>query len=263
MSVLKNKRHEARTEYEEKYKRFYAYMSARLGSVPKRRKRWLGVRIESELNRVYECAISITEANRQRYSALQTQKDQTVVELLQALLRLSKPLTVLCNVMEYEDKSIMHMYSLIDEFGLCAAKQHSYIKYIPLQSFKPWLLRRVEFGANMMKLHKYTHGKVVKLSNKHAETSGALLINLVDTALYCVSAANDIFPTNQQQFLMRQKLIETAIVSLQGMNRPMISLYALCGYSNEVQIEWAKMLNDEIQLLRGLRESDRKRFGRL
>ena len=89
------------------------------------------------------------------------------------------------------------------------------------------------------------------------------ILQFVDDALYCTLQGNDIFPTTKKQYDARDKYIKRAIDNLNGLQRPLYALWNVMLYSENVMDEWAGQINECIKLLSGLRNSDKKRFGKL
>ena len=51
--------------------------------------------------------------------------------------------------------------------------------------------------------------------------------------------------------------------NLNAMQRPMVGLWNIMDYSEKIMDEWAGMIDEELRILAGLREADRKRYSGL
>ena len=119
------------------------------------------------------------------------------------------------------------------------------------------------FLNKMRELHKYTYSKICSVPLEYKDHLSDQILQFVDDALYCTLQGNDIFPTTRKQYDARDKYIKRAIDNLNGLQRPLYALWNVMLYSENVMDEWAGQINECIKLLSGLRNSDKKRFGKL
>ena len=185
-------------------------------------------------------------------------------EIFEKIEALSEALLVLWNVNRYEEKKMNSWKEQIE-------KEMSLLNRMNAQKIDPpvimkldWeTVHKMEFLGNMCELHRYTHGKVANANMKYDDTQGALLIRLVNDALFETVSANYIFPETRKDYLKRRQHISKAITLLYAMNRPMLSYINLMHYSERILYEWGEMLEKEILLLKGLQRADGERFRHL
>lgn len=119
------------------------------------------------------------------------------------------------------------------------------------------------FLKNMAEFHRFVHGKVINAPCKYDDTSGSLLIDLVDTAFYFVIEANKKIPTSKEEYEKRTANINSAISALYKMQRQILFYCNLMQYSETVLNDWRNYLSSELKLLNALKKSDSKRFSKL
>lgn len=98
---------------------------------------------------------------------------------------------------------------------------------------------------------------------KYDNSSGALLIRLVDDAFYHIIEANKKIPSNQKELKEREEHISKSISALRKMQRQTLFYFNLMRYSENVLREWTDYLTQELKLLYALKKSDAERFKNL
>lgn len=259
MSVLRSKRSIAQTEFENTFEKLYQHSKSQTSKVPKRRKRWICYNIDRIMNELYN---EIMELNEGIY--LREYTDEEKIEHLRKILILlhsiEKPLFVFWNIQDYEMRKMISWCKLLQsEFDLLI-NMSGFKKKYRFCVLDRKRIREVDFLRNMSEFHKYVHGKVVNAPCAHDDTSGSLLIKLVDDAFYDVMEANKKIPETNSQFKKRKEHIAHAIKSLYKIQRQTIFYFNLMGYSENVMNEWSNYLTTEIKLLQALQKSDSKRF---
>lgn len=232
--------------------------------VAKRRRRWLSHDIDRLMNEIYYSIMTITDTyfqdknDKRDFIAAETQK---IFDLFEEL---SKALLVLWNVNRYETKKMNSWREQILKELSLLNRMNAQKLYQPAILTLDWdTVKKMEFLNNMSELHRYTHGKVANANMKYDDTQGALLIKLVNDALFEVVSANSILPETRKEYLKRRQHISKAITILYAMNRPMLSYINLMQYSERILYEWGEMLEKEVLLLKGLQRADGERFKNL
>lgn len=261
MSVLKNKRGIARTEFENTFTKLYQYSAIQTKKVSKRRRKWLSYPIDTIMNRVYRNLMNINDGYFRSSSEKENFTSETAIQAISDLNSLDKPLVVLWNVEKYETRKMNYWTSLIAPEVELLNQMHKSEDILCNVMVLDWdTIKNVKFLDNMSKLHRYTHGKVVNAKGGYDDTEGSLLIELVDDAFYEVLLANRKIPATKHEYELRRKHISKAITCLNEMNRPLLFFYNLMQYSERIQVEWAEMLTSELKMLSALQKSDKKRF---
>ena len=75
--------------------------------------------------------------------------------------------------------------------------------------------------------------------------------------------ANVKEPRTKAEAQRRDAWLKDAIDNLNAMQRPLVGLWNIMEYSEAIMDEWAGMIDEEIRILTGLREADRKRYSGL
>lgn len=265
MAVHKSERTISKLEYERTFTKFYEYSSSRTSTIPKRRKRWLGCKIESTMNDAFDYIMQTSIRISRRGYPVMT-KEALLKAAMDKLGDLQKALWILWNVEVYPTKR-MRRWAIIanDAIKMIAYEirkdNAAYEKEMEDIVILDWeKIHKVMFLNNMSKLHKFTHGKAIHAQNKYDGTSTSLLIDLVDEAFYQVICANYKIPETQQEYKCRRERLNKAIICLREMNRPLLSYFNTQHYSENIMREWAGMLTTEIKLLTALQKSDKERF---
>ena len=124
-------------------------------------------------------------------------------------------------------------------------------------------MQSLEFLKTMGELHRYTYGKIGHAPQSCKDTISAQIACFVDTALCEVVLANCKEPTTKKEAEARARRLQKAIYSLNAMQRPLLALWLLQDYSENVMNDWAGLIDKEIKLLAGLKRSDAERFKNL
>ena len=75
--------------------------------------------------------------------------------------------------------------------------------------------------------------------------------------------ANNIVPTTQAEADARAKRFQAAIDSLNALQTPLLALWNIMDYSENIMDEWSGLLDEELRLLEGLKKADRERYKNL
>ena len=259
ISVRKNDRKLSRTEYQAAFHRLYKYSAKQTRKIPKRRRKWLTSGIDNTMNAIY---ISIAKI-QDKYVYTKEERAEFSPEIIELLSSLEMPLYTLWNVQKYETKKMVNWASLINKCiellcKKCDGDAENREAYVMILDWSK--IHCVEFLSNMSSLHRYIHGKVVAGRNTYDDTSGALLIQLVNEAFWLICKANQRIPKTKKEFEQREKHLRTAIRKLYQLDNASLQYFNLMQYSERVMVEWNEMLQCEIRLVLGLMRSDKGRF---
>lgn len=248
-------------EFEHSFFELYRLSMEQTIKVPKRRRKWLSVEIDSCMNNVYRDIMAIADSYfKNKYD----KRDFTSIAATHAIVglnSLSKPLTVLWNVQGYEFAAMARWAAQIKKEVALLNKMHD-VDDIQCDIFVlDWrVINNANFLKNMSELHRYTHGKIAGARMPYDDTQGSLLISLVNDAFYELLLANRKIPESKAEYEQRRQHISNAITYLSNMNRPMLFYFNLMQYSERVMNEWAELLTTELKLLTALQKSDKERF---
>lgn len=264
MSVLRSKRNISKFEYEHTFSELYVLTEKNIAKIPKRRQKLLCTSIVDRMNAIYRDIMNATEEHHASKADKAVYDAEIAIHAIEQLNQLDKPLNVLWNVTACDTKHMAAWVSAIRKEVYMLNMLHEGENIPCGVTIIDWqVVNRAQFLQKMCELHRYTHGKMINAPAVYANTSGALLISLIDDALYEVILANRRIPQNKREYELRRKHISKAISNLYQVNRPLISLFCRMNYSERVLCEWAELLSSEINLLIALQKSDRKRFGEL
>lgn len=262
LSVIRSKRHLSKFEYENTFTTLYHFSAEHTLKIANRRKRWLCFKIDKKMNDIYNLIMEINEGT---YSNTLTdlELNKYVIDTISILTSLEKSLMVLWNVARYKTKTMVTWCNLLQkEYNLLC----KLIDMKPNYKFKILdykAIENAEFMNNMSHFHRFVHGKVINAPCKYDDTSGSLLIELIDTAFYSVVEANKKIPSTKTEYLKRTKYIDIAISTLYKMQRQILFYCNLMQYSESVLNDWRNYLSTELKLLYALKKSDTKRFSKL
>lgn len=262
MAVLRSKRKISKIEFENTFAKLYHYSANQTAKISKRKRKWLCNKINNKMNNIYN---SIMELNEILYSKEFSKEEKKILiqQIISELITLDKPLYILWNIEKYKTKTMAYWCDLLqNEYNLLCKM----IKMKPKYKFKILdykAINNAKFIKNMSEFHRFVHSKIIKAPCKYDDTSGNLLIKLVDDAFYFVIQANKKIPKTQQEFKQRIKYINKAITGLYKMQRQIIFYCNLMQYSEKILKEWNYYLTSELKMLKALKKSDIVRFGNL
>lgn len=262
MSVIRSKRNIANTEYEDYFTKLYHFSEEQTSRVSKRRKKWLCKEINDLMNESYNLIMEVNENTFHRMCDEVSAK-ANIKSVLFNLYRLQRPLYILWNVEGTESKKMAAWCKYLqDECELLIKMTDLNYEY-KFRILDHKAIEKVQFLKNMSELHRFIHGKVVNAPCKYDDSSGQLLINLVDSAFFSVVKANIKIPETHNEYVKREKCIARAISDLYKLQRQSLFYCNLMQYSDNVLREWSNYISTEIKLLNALKKSDKKRFAEL
>lgn len=126
-----------------------------------------------------------------------------------------------------------------------------------------------QFLDDMNELYRYTVAICMKCPKRWERFLTGKISDEITSALVSVKLGNNIFPQNLHEYQTRKDHFTEAIGRLKSLSTMIDVLFEYSKGDNESPpvtfktIEtWANMVNHEIKLLTGLKESDKKRFGK-
>ena len=194
MSVVKALRNQSSYEYDNTFNSIYKDIVSRMQKVPKRKQEYVAKPLCDVLNASFD---NISKISYGYFRGKINEKYDLISHSMKTLFEMEKPLMVYQVIENIETKKIRRIADMIENEeallnGLLPEdKKHPHKSFLVLN----WdYINRAEFMSNMVKLNRYTHTKVMHGSNSLKYTSSAMLINLMDDALYQVVKANRKIP---------------------------------------------------------------------
>lgn len=245
--------------------------------VPKRRHNHIAKPIMEVMNDTYRLILGITEDPvKGTHNATQTRYD-LIVKAQQCLSKIEKPLWVYWNICGDNDENMMHNQSIKQRRNLC--DRYNYIlkllhvaqvgsnKYnqdadlgeIKIQYYTEEEIRNAEFLCKLRELHRFTHGKVIRMTNIFKDAEAEILIELIDDAWYCAVHGNQKRLDIEKEREDRRKLFSRAISDLYKFERPLFSVFSLGNYSNREMKDWIDLHVETLRLLQAVQQSDKER----
>lgn len=271
MSILKNRRNLSRYEYERSFDIAYKHIVKCMNATPNRLKRWINVPINKKLNETY---MNIMEL-RTNYFPKETIKRSTYEILnssIDGILGLQLHFYSYWNVMGYNDKKKAHWCDLFNHdlvllrgllyknplYNSCNDEMEYKIVY-----YKNEDIKNAKFLSNMSKLHNYTHRKIAHAKLIYADRECAMISDLIDYAWFYSLEANRKIPKTKKEYEHRKNCVSNAISCLKKIEVPLVSLFNLMEYSENILHEWSSLFSSTLKNLYGIKKSDNERFSKL
>lgn len=264
MGVLRSRRGIAYSEFERNMEILHKNLADRMHALPARYKKHLCEPLYEPMNR---CLNALIIADEQKGSAQAAkEKRQKYFRLgMHHLMRMEKPLIAFCIIRDVSDggmdeieKAMNYEIALIYGAAGWNKEGKPVIHLYNREKFK-----RLAFLHKMAALHRYTFQKTAHAPNDCFDALSARIDQFATNALYAVIMANQREPKNRAEAAIRDAWLKDAIDNLNAMQRPMVGLWNIVEYSENTMDEWAGMIDEEIRILIGLREADRKRYSSL
>lgn len=122
---------------------------------------------------------------------------------------------------------------------------------------------KVQFLDNAIKLRVYTIQQCKKMYKKDKKFCGDKLDNFTSIVLTEVKSANSIYPVNRYEAQLRRNCWIKAYNALQSFLSELTVLLTVQPEMIKAGREWAKIITDEMALIKGIMKSDRKRYSNL
>lgn len=240
--------------------KLYEYSEAKLSKMAKRKYRWLAEPIVTKMNVIRDEIMQIFDAF---YDDGRSRKDKSA-KAIRELLSLQKPLLALWNVERYKTDRMIKWVSMIDREINLLARYGGFRtggRYMYILDYEA--INRLECMKSISDLHKMIYSKTISLPSVPRSTKGSFLMGMADEALYRISEGNRIYPKTKEEYEKRKKNFSRALNCLKSMESPLMAVFNLMNYSDETMEEIARLVTETAKLLRGIMESDEKRFSNL
>lgn len=264
MGVLRSRREIAYSEFERNMWKIHKDIEARMHAIPARYKKHVCNKLYEPMNRAYN-ALIIANEQKGGSRAAKEKRQRFFGIALKSLKQMEKPLLCFCNVRDMDSAGLNQIEKAMNyEIALIcgAAGWNKGIKPI-FHVLKKEKFKRLAFLGKMSELHRYTFQKTAHAPNDAYDSLSSRINDFATNALYDVVMANIREPETKDEARVRDAWLKDAIDNLNAMQRPMIGLWNLMQYSEAIMDEWAGMIDEELRILAGLREADRKRYSGL
>lgn len=263
MSVLKTQRRVSSSQYWSSFTELYAFHVERIALISGRKQKWICTDINVIMNKAYEIVSSI-ESKYFPKDDKEEIKESLFSKTIDYLESLQNGLLILWNIEGYSMRQMSNWATMIDsEMKLLNDSMKTKREFNKIQILDWDKIHSTNFLNNMSKLHRFVHGKVIKVPHRYGDTIGASLTQFIDTAFVDIMRANIKMPETKDEYEKRKLLISEAISCLEDSEFPLLQLFNISHYSERVMKEFSDMLSNEIKMLKGLQISDRKRFADL
>ena len=264
MGVLRSKRGIAYSEFERNMWKIHIDLENRMHALPVRYKKHICDRLYEPMNRAYN-ALIIADEQKGSASAAKDKRQKYFTMGIHYLMQMEKPLMAFFNIREISEngaesieKAMNYEIALI--WGVTGWPKEEKPVFHILNKTK---FKRLAFLGKMAELHRYTFQKTAHAPNDCFDALSVRIDDFATNALYDVVMANVREPRTREEARTRDAWLKDAIDNLNAMQRPMVGLWNIMQYSEKIMDEWAGMIDEEIRILTGLREADRKRYSGL
>lgn len=261
MSVLRSKRAIAYSEFERQMAKIHRDLEQRMHALPVRYKKHVCKKLYEPMNRAYDALIMANE-QKGRTNAINEKRQKCFATAIESIMEMEKPLMAFCNIRDVKDssceligKEINYEISLI--YGAAGWPKEEKPVFFVLRKEKS---KRLAFLGKMEELHKYTFAKTAHAPNDCYDSLSTRINDFVTNALYDVHKANEKPPETRAEAEARDKRLKDAIDNLNDMQRPLVGLWVIMDYSEQIMNEWSHMIEEEIKILTGLRKKDSERY---
>lgn len=264
MSVVRSKRTLSKSEYAMFFTKVYKKICEHLSRVPKRKQRYLCEPISCIANELHRMIMMLFD-RYYKYEIKEKNKYEQAETVIYKIHSLQKPLLALWNIERTETDRMINLVEMLNKeieyiagYGDIPIENLSYMYILDYKA-----INKMEFIKTMSKLHRMIYQKMLHLPANNRNMNGTLLMRLADDALYHVCEANRNYPTCKEIYNKRIEHLSIALSEIKSMQVPIFSVFNLAYYSNNTMLEISALLDTEIRLLKGLIESDKKRFANL
>ena len=264
MGVLRSKRGIAYSEFERNMWKIHLNLEQRMHALPVRYKKHICDRLYEPMNRAYN-ALIIADEQKGSASAAKDKRQKYFTMGIHALMQMEKPLMAFFNIRDVSEegeeqieKAMNYEIALI--WGAAGWEKEEKPVFHVLKKNK---FRKLAFLGKMAELHRYTFQKTAHAPNDAFDALSVRIDDFATNALYDVVMANVREPKTREEAKRRDAWLKDAIYNLNAMQRPLVGLWNIMEYSEKIMDEWAGMIDEELRILSGLREADRKRYSGL
>lgn len=263
MSVLRSNRQVAFTEFERQMGIICREVKNRLSSVPARYRKFINPKLYEPASKAYRC---VTLANEQSPKTAQglARRNALLDTALKSIMQLQKPLLAYWNLKDSTEGGMKELADMLNReialiFGV--QKREGVRPMIIILPTKK--MERLAFLKKMSELHKFTYQKIGHAPTDCKDFVSDEIALCADTALCSVVLANNKIPETREEADHRATHLQNAIDNLNAMQRPLLSLWNIMDYSENIMDEWAGLLNEELKILEGLKKADQTKYKNL
>ena len=264
MGVLRSRRGLAYSEFERNMAKIHEELESRMHALPARYKKHICDRLYEPMNRAYD-ALIIADEQKGPAQAAKDKRQKYFKLALGWLMRMEKPMMAFFNIRDVSEngaalleKAMNFEIALIYGAAGWPKEEKPVFHILNKNKFK-----RLAFLGKMAELHRYTFQKTAHAPNDCFDALSVRIDDFATNALYAVAMANIREPRTRKEAQMRDEWLKDAIDNLNAMQRPMVGLWNVMQYSEKIMDEWAGMIDEELRILAGLRDADRKRYSGL
>lgn len=264
MGVLRSKRGIAYSEFERNMWKIHMALEQRMHALPVRYKKHVNAKLYEPMNQTYN-ALIIADEQKGSAPAAKSKRQKYFQIAMYHLMKMEKPLMSFFNVRGVSEegenqieKAMNYEIALI--WGAAGWEKEEKPVFHVLHKDK---FRRLAFLGKMSELHRYTIQRTAHAPNDAFDALSVRIDDYVTNALYAVVMANVREPRTRAEAQRRDAWLKDAIDNLNAMQRPLVGLWNIMQYSETIMDEWAGMIDEELRILTGLREADRKRYSGL
>lgn len=264
MGVLRSRRGIAYSEFERNMWKIHIDLEQRMHALPARYKKHVCDKLYEPMNRAYN-ALIIADEQKGGSPAAKEKRRKYFTSAVKYLMQMEKPLMCFFNVRDVSENGAKQLekalnYEIALIWGAAGFDKEAKPVFHILHKEK---FKRLAFLGKMAQLHSYTFQKTAHAPNDAFDALSVRLDDFVTNALYDVVMANVKPPETKEEAKIRDAYLKDAIDNLNAMQRPMVGLWNIMQYSENIMDEWAGMIDEELRILSGLREADRKRYSNL
>ena len=264
MAVLRSKRGIAYSEFERNMWKIHIDLESRMHALPARYKKHVCARLYEPMNKAYD-ALIIADEQKGSAPAAKEKRQKYFKLAMPHLMQMERPLMAFFNIRDIREngedaieQALNYEIALI--FGVAGWKKEDKPVFHVLHKEK---FKRLAFLGTMAELHRYTFQKTAHAPNDCFDALSLRIDDFATNALYDVVMANVREPKTKAEAQTRDAWLKDALDNLNAMQRPMVGLWNIMQYSEKIMDEWAGLIDEEIRILTGLREADRKRYSGL
>ena len=263
MSVLRSRRGVAYSEFERNMQNIHRDLENRMHSMPARYKKHVCDKLYGPMNLAYN-ALIIADEQKGGSQAAKDKRQRYFKRAVYYLMQMEKPLMCFYNVRNISEAGAKQLEKMLNrEIALIWGVTHWEEEKPVFHILSKEKFQRLAFLGKMSQLHKYTIQKTAHAPNDAFDSLSTRINDFATNALYDVVMANIKQPETKEEARIRDEWLKDAIDNLNAMQRPMVGLWNIMQYSEKIMDEWAGMIEEEIRILTGLREADRKRYNSL
>lgn len=262
MSVRANERRRAGTEYYRHFGIVYQVIQDKMLLVSKRKKKWFSVKIMELLNSVGRTIAKIEKG----YILGQKKKEireKYATDALYQLEKLQPLLWVLWNEEQYKDKTMERWCELLNK-ELELLNEIACRDNLRIFTKIDWeKVNKLKFLKNISVLDKEAYSFSMRLSNKFTNLYAERLVGNLDSCFCNLLSANDIYPHCRDEYVKRRQYISDAICDLHYSSEAIRDLAIQKLLDDETIEKWSELIEEELRLLNGLNNSDKRNFSKL